>query len=168
MTAMTATAAQTRQPVDRGALRAELEATRSRFRTLVESLSENRWRQTCLGSAWTVGEVMVHLTWALEQLPAEVASAQRGKGMFNYPARLSAFMSYWITRWNARGTTRAAVVRQYDAAMAAVLRTLDAVAESDWALGAEFYGHGFYTIEALFHTPAQHLAEHTAALEAVG
>jgi hypothetical protein len=47
---------------------------------------------------------------------------------------------------------------------AAVLASLDAVADGDWALGANFYGHGFYTIEGLFHTPAQHLAEHTAAL----
>jgi hypothetical protein len=45
-----------------------------------------------------------------------------------------------------------------------VLATLDAVAESDWGLGANFYGHGFYTIEGLFHTPAQHIAEHTAGL----
>ena len=39
-----------------------------------------------------------------------------------------------------------------------------AIADGDWELGANFYGHGFYTIEGLFHTPAQHLAEHTAAL----
>jgi hypothetical protein len=158
---------QTQYACDREALRAELEATRTRFRALVASLSEERWRQTCPGSAWTVGEVMFHLTWALEQLPAEVASARQGKGMFNYPAWIANPASYWITRWNARGATRAAVVRQYDAAMVAVLHTLDAVADGDWGYGAAFYGHGFYTIEALFHTPAQHLAEHTAGLEAV-
>jgi pimeloyl-ACP methyl ester carboxylesterase len=59
------------------------------------------------------------------------------------------------------------VVRRYDAAMGAVLDTLDAVADGDWGLGANFYGHGLYTIEGLFHTPAQHLAEHTAALASV-
>jgi pimeloyl-ACP methyl ester carboxylesterase len=134
------------------------------LRTLVEAIPETRWQQLMPGSAWTVGEVMVHLTWALEQLPAEVASARRGKGMFNYPAWFANPASYWINRWNARGATRAAVVRRYAAAMAAVLASLDTVADGDWALGANFYGHGFYSIEGLFHTPAQHLAEHTAAL----
>lgn len=164
MTATTVTTARSQQTYDRAALRVELEATRAAFRTLVESVSEERWRQKSPASAWTVAEVMVHLTWALEQLPAEVASARRGMGMFNYPARLSDFLSYWMTRWNARGATPTAVVRQYDAAMTAVIRTLEEVAESDWMQGAAFYGHGFYTIGDLFHTPAQHFAEHTAGL----
>lgn len=168
MTAITAEAASVPKAVERAALRAELAATNTQFRTLVESLSEERWRQPCPGSDWTVGEVMVHLTWALEQLPAEVASARRGQGMFNYPAWFANPASYWINRWNARGLTRAAVVRRYDAAMAAVLASLDAVADGEWDLGANFYGHGFYTIEGLFHTPAQHLAEHTAALADMG
>lgn len=157
--------AQPQRVVDRGALRSELEATRTRFCTLVESLGEERWRQSCPGHAWTVGEVMVHLAWALEQLPAEVASARRGKGMFNYPGWIANPASYWIARWGARGKTPAVVARQYDTAMTAVLGALDGVAEHDWTLGATFYGHGFYTIEALFHTPAQHLDEHIKGIE---
>jgi hypothetical protein len=164
MTAITAKTTSAPHIVDRAALRAELEATNTQLRTLVEAIPEARWQQLSPGSAWTVGEVMVHLTWALEQLPAEVASARRGKGMFNYPAWFANPASYWINRWNARGVTHAAVVRRYDAAMTAVLASLDAVADGEWDLGANFYGHGHYTIEALFHTPAQHLAEHTAAL----
>lgn len=164
MTSITAKTTSAPRIVDRAALRAELEATHARFRTLVAAIPATRWQQLSPGSAWTVGEVMVHLTWALEQLPAEVASARRGKGMFNYPAWFANPASYWINRWNARGVTRAAVVRRYDAAMTAVLASLDAVGDGEWDLGANFYGHGHYTIEALFHTPAQHLAEHTAAL----
>jgi len=148
--------------VERKALRAELEVTNAHFRDLVKSIPNARWHELSPGSAWTMCEVMVHLTWALEQLPDEVASAQRGKGMFNYPAWIANPASYWINRWNARGATRESVVRRYDAAMVAVLDTLDAVADGDWELGANFYGHGFYTIEELFHTPAQHLVEHTA------
>jgi hypothetical protein len=75
--------------------------------------------------------------------------------MFNFPKWLADRLSYWLTRWTARNATPEQVVRQYDAAMVAVIRALDEVKESDWALGAEFYGHGFYTIADLFHTPAQ-------------
>lgn len=152
---------------DRAAMRAELEATAAAFCTLLRSLSSERWRQKSPTSAWTVAEVAVHLTWALEQLPKEVASARRGKGMFNSPqslAWLADWLSYWLTYWMARKATPEAISRRYAAAMTAVLRTLDEVQERDWARGAPFYGHGFYSIADLFHTPAEHFAEHTAGL----
>lgn len=152
---------------DRAAMRVELEATCAAFCTLLRSLSAEQWRQKSPTSAWTLAEVAVHLTWALEQLPKEVASARRGKGMFNSPkslAWLADAVSYWITRWMARKATPEAISRRYAVAMTAVLHTLDAVQERDWALGAPFYGHGFYSIADLFHTPAEHFAEHTAGL----
>jgi hypothetical protein len=153
------------QPVpDRMALRSELEATRTTFHTLLDSISDDQWCQKSPGSAWTVGEVLVHLTLTLEFLPKEVASARRGKGMFNFPKRLADPLSYWFFRWVARKATRESIGRRYDCAMAAVIQTLDEVKETDWALGAKFYGEDFYTVADLFHTPAQHFAEHTAGL----
>lgn len=152
---------------DRAAMQAELEATGVAFRKLLHSLSAEQWRQKSPTSDWTVAEVAVHLTWALEQLPKEVASARRGKGMFNSPkslAWLADAVSYWLTYWLARKATPEAISHRYAAAMTAVLHTLDEVQESDWALGAPFYGHGFYSIADLFHTPAEHFAEHTAGL----
>lgn len=149
---------------DREAIRAELEATRIAFHGLLRSLSNDQWRQKSPASAWTMAEVADHLTWALEQLPKEVASARRGKGMFNYPKYLANPLSYWITRWEARKATPESIGRRYNSAMAAVVRTLDEVKESEWVLGAEFYGHGFYTIADLFHTPAEHFAEHTVGV----
>ncbi len=164
MTAITTKTAIVQQVVDRAALRLELETTSDKFRALVESISDVRWHQTSPGSKWTICEVMVHVTWALEQLPAEIISARHAKGMFNYPAWLANPASYWITRWNARGIKREVVVRRYATAMNAVLAALDTVTDDEWELGANFYGHGFYTIAQLFHTPAHHLSEHTAAL----
>ena len=147
---------------DREALGAELEATRIAFHAFLNALTTDQWRQKGPGGAWTMAEVAEHLTWALEQLPKEVASARQGKGMFNFPKRVADPLSYWMTRWNARNVTPDTIGHRYDAAMTAVVRTLDNVKESEWALGAQFYGHGFYTIADLFHTPADHLAEHAA------
>lgn len=158
-------ATQTKASVDRAALRAELEATRTAFQVFLNALSAEQWRQPSPHSAWTMAEVALHLTWALEQLPQEIASARRGKGMFNFPKWLGEPLSYWYTRWLARNATPEALGRRYDAAMIAVLQTLDAVQEGDWGLGAPFYGHGFYTIAELFHTPSAHLAEHTTGQE---
>lgn len=157
-------ATQPQLQADRETIRVELEATCTAFRTLIRSFSAAQWRQKSPGSGWTVAEVAVHLTWALEQLPKEVASAQRGKGMFNFPKYLADPLMYWYTRWMARNATPESIGRRYEVAMASVIRTLDQVNESDWKLGAPFFGHGFYTIADLFHTPAEHFAEHTTGL----
>lgn len=156
----TVAAAQAQAAPDRAALRAELEATRAAFHRLLDEAAGERWRAGSPSSAWTVGEVLVHLTWALEQLPQEVEMARRGKGMFNMPQWIADPGSYWIIRWQARKADPASLRRRYDAAMDATIAALETVPDSDWGLGAPFYGHGFYSVADLFATPAEHLAEH--------
>jgi len=107
-----------------------------------------------------MAEVLVHLAWALEQLPAEVAAARRGRGMFNLPRWIADPGSYWLIRWQARHSDPESVRRRYDAAMDAAIAALETVPDGDWALGAPFYGHGFHTVVDLFEVPARHLAEH--------
>ena len=149
---------------DREALRAGLEAARARFHQLLDSVSGSRWSQKSPGSAWTVAEVFVHLTWALEYLPEEVARARRGKGMFNFPKQVADPASYWYIRLIARNSTPESIRRRYDAAMDAAIEALETVPDSDWELGADFYGEGFHTVADLFQVPAQHLVEHTEGL----
>lgn len=153
-------------PPDREALRAELQATGVEVQRWLRTLTDDQWRQKSAASAWSVAEVFDHLTFALEYLPAEVAAAKRGRGMFNFPKALADPVSYWSTRWSARKATQQAVGQRYAAAMAAALEALEGVEPGDWALGARFYGEGYYSVADLFRTPAQHLAEHTAGLAA--
>lgn len=149
---------------DREALRAELEATQNAVQHWLATLTDDEWRRKAVTSAWTVAEVFVHLTSALEYLPAEVASAKLGRGMFNYPKFVADTYSYWSTRLEARRVTRPALAQRYAAAMAKALQALDAVHDGEWSAGADFYGEGYYTVADLFRTPAQHLAEHTRGL----
>ncbi len=88
--------------------------------------------------------------------------ARQGKGMFNMPKWIADPGSFWMIRWQARKAGPESVRRRYDAAMDAALAALEAVPDSDWELGAPFYGHGFHTVARLFQVPAEHLAEHTA------
>lgn len=157
-------AVQPRPLTDRATLRVGLEATRAAFHEHLDAVSGEPWRQKCPGSAWTMAEVFVHLTGALEYLPQEVAMARQGKGMFNIPKPLRDPLSYWMTRFIARNSTPMSVRQRYDAAMDATLEALRTVPDTDWELGANFYGEGFYTVAELFQTPGEHLAEHTAAL----
>jgi len=148
--------------VDPTLLQSELEATRQAFHALIESLPADRWRQPSPSSAWTIGEVLVHLTWAIEYLPQEVEQARHGKGMFNMPKWLAAPLSYWYVRWLARNADPDALRRRYDDAMDATLRTLDTIGGEEWMRGANFYGEGFHSVADLFHSAAKHFAEHTA------
>ena len=145
---------------DREALRAGLETARAAFHRLLETTSGAEWHCKSSASAWTKGEVLVHLTWALEQLPKEVEMARQGKGMFNMPKWLADPGSYWLIRWQARACEPASLRHRYDVAMDATIAALEAVPDHDWGLGAQFYGERFYTVADLFETPAQHLAEH--------
>lgn len=157
-------ASQTKQLPDRAAINLELETTRANYHRLLNSVSTEQWRQKSPSSDWTLAEIFFHLVWATEYLPEEVARASRNKGMFNIPKRLADPLSYWYTRFIARNITREQLHQRYDKAINATLQALEEVSESDWQRGARFYAEDFYTVEDLFHTPAKHLAEHTAGL----
>lgn len=147
----------------RASLRAEIEAARDSFRRIAGNLDDERWRGRSEGSRWTGKQLLHHVTWAVEQLPREVESAGRGRGMFNYPKFFADPASYWLVKWEARSATRESLLTRYDSAVERVLEALDQVS-GGWDRGARFYGEGFYSIRDLFRTPATHLLEHTAAL----
>ena len=141
-------------------IRAELEATRAAFLELLAGLSDADWRRPTRNPAWAVGELLHHLVWSLEQLPREVASARRGKGMFNLPPFLRDPLGALYTRFGARQQSLTTIARRYDAAYTAVMQTLDEVQDDEWQRGAPFWGEGFISIEGLFRAQAHHLAEH--------
>lgn len=143
------------------ALHAELESTRAAFHAILDTVTKTGWRSPSPSSAWTKGEVLVHLTWALEYLPEEIRRARQGRGMFNTPKRIADFASYWYIRWLARTSTPETIARRYDRAMDAVIALLDSIPDEDWAKGADFYAEGFHSVEDLFHTAAKHLTDHT-------
>jgi len=151
--------------IDRATLRSELETHRAAFLALVDAIPDERWGEKSPTCDWTIGEVLMHLTWAVEHLPEEVESARRGKGMFNYPGIVADPLSYWYTRWMARNVSRESISNRYDAAISAILVALDDVPDSDWTKGARFYGERFYTVAELFMTPSQHFASHTYLME---
>lgn len=151
----------------RAEVHSELAATQAAVQQLLASVSAADWRRRSANPAWTVGEVLAHLTWSLEQVPREVERARRGRGMYNLPPILFGPLNMLAVRLVARRYTRQTISRQYDAAYAAALRSLDGVRDDEWRRGAPFYGEGFKDIEALFRGQARHLAEHAPDVWAV-
>lgn len=50
-------------PVTKETIRRELEATRSRFHALLNSLSEEDFQKQSLNPGWTNGEILAHMTF---------------------------------------------------------------------------------------------------------
>lgn len=147
-------------------IRAELAATRAAFHEILGGLSDADWRRDTANPGWNVGHLLHHLTWSLEVLPREVASARRSQGMYNLPPALGNPLSAAITRWGARRHSLASIARRYDAAYAAVLQTLDEVRDDEWRQGAPFWGKGYIDIEGLFRAQAHHIVEHGGQIAA--
>jgi Mycothiol maleylpyruvate isomerase N-terminal domain len=113
-------------------------STQAAFHALLDGLSEDDLRRPSGNPTWTVGGVLSHLVWSLELLPREVASARKGKGMFNFPPLVRDWLNAQLTRLGARGQTLQTLRRRYDAAFAAALATLDGVSDDEFQLGARF------------------------------
>ena len=58
------------------ALRAELEATRQAFRALLATLRPADWTRPSLNPAWTIGEVLWHITGYLFLIPQQLVWLQ--------------------------------------------------------------------------------------------
>ena len=143
-------------PIDRAALRADLEATHRAFGDLVASIDERGMQRRSAATAWTNCQVLQHVVDALARLPTEIDHARRGRDFLNPPPWLLPLMprvNWFITWWNARGQTPARVLAGYEAAHRAALAAIDGVRDDEWQLGARYFGEGHRTILELCETP---------------
>jgi hypothetical protein len=146
-------------------IRAELEATRKAYHGLLGSLSDEDWRKPSGNPAWTVGQLMVHMTFAPRMLPADVGLIRRGGWMPRLPAFLFNWSNVLMTRWSARKESVHTVGALYDAAHANALRVLETIQDEEWSLGREYPDwdpmlSGYVTLERLFRYLAIHFKVH--------
>jgi hypothetical protein len=145
---------------DREAIRSELEATRIAFQEVVGELAESEWRRKSATTAWTIGELLMHLTQSLETVPDQVESARKGKDFMNLPLFIFNPIKVLVVRLMARKETLRSIGARYNAAHEAALKVLDGVQDDEWKQGANCFGEGYWTIEFMFHEPTVHLQEH--------
>jgi hypothetical protein len=146
-------------------MRAELEATREAYHALLDTLSDEDWRKASGNPAWTVGQLMVHMTFAPRMLPADVKLIRRGGWMPKLPAFLFNWSNVLMTRWSARKESVHTVGALYDAAHDNALRVLETIQDEEWSLGREYPDwdpmlSGYVTLERLFRYLASHFKVH--------
>jgi hypothetical protein len=146
-------------------IRAELETTREAYHALLNSLSADDWRKPSGNPAWTVGQVIYHMTMAPRMLPSDVRMIRRGRRAPGLPAFIFDSLNVLVTRWGARKHTPQSVGQAYDAAHAAALAAFETIQDHEWAKGIEYPDwdpmlSGFVTIERLFRYLPLHFEVH--------
>jgi hypothetical protein len=158
-------------------LRSELEATRSAFHALLDSLSDEDLRKRSGNPGWTNGELLSHimlafifvhpLAWLIRflgRLPMQYSSV--------FARTLNWFTSIfnWVNAVGARAGgaayDRYRIGEKYDRAHQSTLKLLDSVKEDEWDLRIyyptewdDFYGETM-TFEALFRYVKYHFELH--------
>jgi hypothetical protein len=143
---------------NREAIRDEIEATRTAFHELLDSLSEEDWRTKSANPAWSVGQLMWHLASGMEFFPRSVEYCRKGKGP-NPPSFLIGPGNVLLTRFGSRRASPASVREKYGRAHDSLLACLDGVRDDEWETGARIFGNG-YTVESSFREVSEHYREH--------
>jgi len=147
----------------KGAIRADLEATKTQYHELRNSLSEEDWNKKSGNPSWNVRQLMWHMAWANGFTAQGVESCRKGKGT-NPPNWIADFGNTWITRLGSRGATPQSVGEKYDESHTKVLAALETVHDDEWQKGARVFNQDM-TIESTLRSIAEHFREHEADIK---
>jgi hypothetical protein len=162
---------QANSPLHR-ALRSELETTRQAFHALLASLMPEDWERPSYNPAWTIGELLWHITSYLFVIPQQLVWLQT----HTFPDPFSASAdelnagNVQQTREDARRQSITSITKVYEDGHVAALAALASVREHEWPIGVRMPDMGptftgeYRTIEALFRYHARHFAEHAAQI----
>jgi uncharacterized protein (TIGR03083 family) len=155
-------------------LTAELEATRQTFQALVATLTPADWTRPSANPAWSIGELLWHITGYLFLILQQLIWLQSG----TFPD-LTQRSAEDLNRGNveqaragAKRQTFTSIVQAYEEGHAATLAALQGVRDNEWQIGVQMPDMGstfsgeYRTIEALFRYHARHFAEHVAQIPA--
>jgi len=145
---------------DREAHRSNLEATRTAFHELLDSIPPEAWQRKGTSTAWTVREIATHMAHDIEMVPKMVEHAKAGKNFINMPPFITGKLNYLINRFMARNATPQSLAQKIDTHFEEALATLDKVQDDEWQRGAEFFGEGYWTVETIFKNIPHHFQEH--------
>ena len=152
---------------DRAAIRSAIEAMAPEFATLVGEIGDEGWKTKSGIPAYTCGQLAWHLASATAFLAGETARAKDGKAL-NPPAFLRPVL-YKLgelrVRVASRKATPASVLADFDSGARKLLAVLESFDDETLRMSATRMGETL-TIAALFHKPAEHLAEHAAQIRA--
>jgi hypothetical protein len=155
----------------------EIIETRLRFHQLLDTIPDRDFSWPSDNPAWTIGEVLYHMSLAPRLVIADVRMITGQTGLYRLiprlvPKRLFDWVNARMTRYGARHLSRSFLAREYDKAHEIALRALGRVAEGDFQRRAIYPDwdpllSGEVTLERLFHYMKEHFDAHAAEIERV-
>jgi len=158
-------------------LRQEIEATNVEFHKLLDSIPVQAYDLPSDNPAWTVAEVLFHMSIAPRLLGEDVKLIMRQDWFIRLipiilPRRLFDWLNKELTRYGARNASPEFLTRKYDQAHIAALKALGKLDEADFR--KIFYYpdwdpllSGEVTVERLFHYVRIHFDTHAEQLKRV-
>jgi hypothetical protein len=158
-------------------IRRELETTRARFHSLLDSLPEEDFQKQSLNPGWTNGEILAHMTFGFMivniLLPMARLWGRFPKGSSKWFARLlNAFTGpfNWFNALGARGQgtvfTYQRIRTIYDRVYFSLLRKINSIKDDEWETGMYYPTRWdsnfdeFMTLKKLFYYPVTHFNFH--------
>lgn len=155
-------------------LRIEIEETRKSFHQLLESIPDEAFRLPSENPAWTIGEVLYHMSIAPRMLGTDAKMILNQNWLYRLipviiPKKLFDWLNKILTKYGARNLTREFLAAEYDKAHLATIKTLDEVKEADFEKKLNYPDwdpllSGEVTLERLFHYVKLHFEVHSVEI----
>jgi hypothetical protein len=156
-------------------LEQQLEETHKRFIALVESIPETKYDLPTDNPAWTVGDILFHITLGPRALALEIWLTIHARGLYNFamrhfPSNFFNRVNAWFGRGRSRRVSRQGLLKAYEKAHAAIKSELRRAREEDLiktvVYPPDFVSDlaGEVTPERLFRYVTGHFEEHERAL----
>lgn len=151
-------------------VRSQLEDTRTAFHDLLNSLTSEDLKKPSRNPAWSIGEVLYHMSFAPRNLPLDVWMIRHLRWVPKIPAGPFNRINTTLTRQGGRSASKAGIASAYDEAHQRTLKALDSVKNDEWQKGAEYPDwdpmlSGFVTLERLFEYINLHFTAHAEEIK---
>ncbi|MCA9897881.1 MAG: DinB family protein [Ardenticatenaceae bacterium] len=150
----------------------EIEETRLRFHQLLNSLPDEAFTQPSSNPAWTIGELLYHMSIAPRFMVADVAIVLKRPYLLTllpklFPERLFHWLNARLTRYGARHLNRQFLADEYDKAHERILQTFNRLSEADLQKSVDYPDWdpllaGNVTLAYLFGYIKRHFNSHAA------
>lgn len=158
-------------------LRIEIEETKEAFHQLLESIPDEAFGLPSDNPAWTIGEVLYHMSIAPRMLGTDVKMILNQNWFYRLipaiiPKRLFDWLNKILTKFGARNLTREFLASEYDKANSATLKALNEVREIDFQKKLNYPDwdsllSGEVTLERLFHYNKLHFDVHAVQIRLI-
>ncbi|HAV76286.1 MAG TPA: hypothetical protein DCX53_02930 [Anaerolineae bacterium] len=156
----------------------EMEITRQNFHHFLDSVPETLYHHSSDNPAWTIGEVLFHISLAPRFLTADlrmiIGQAWISKliGVFMPKSIFDKLNEHFTKRWASRNMTREKLGHAYDKAHKNAMRALDSLKEEDFEKSLEYPDYdelltGVVSVERLYRYITIHFNVHAEQIRKV-